>query len=322
MLDDGLPPKTAVIVEDDPDVRHLLAEVLEAAGFSTVSVGNGIDGVRAVLTYQPLITTLDVNMPGIDGIEAARRIRAQSDTYIIMLTALGEEADVVMGLGAGADEYLNKPFRPRELRARIEAMLRRPRRAPAVTPRQEQSGRSFPAARGGEQFTSTAPTRTVAPAREQAPAAESADHDDLVLRYEEDGRLTPVVVPPGSAVVPHVLHAELEEGTWVSHRDLRLNADTRTVLVQDNNVDLTRTEFDLLCALMESKRRVRSKADLTLVLRGESYVTSYFVGDADKRAIEAHMTNLRRKLGDNPVQPRYIETVRGVGYRLTTEVTS
>lgn len=324
MLDDGLPPKTAVIVEDDPDVRHLLAEVLEAAGFSTVSVGNGIDGVRAVLTYQPLITTLDVNMPGIDGIEAARRIRAQSDTYIIMLTALGEEADVVMGLGAGADEYLNKPFRPRELRARIEAMLRRPRRAPAVTPRQEQSGRSFPAVRGGEQFPSPAPVRTVAPAREQAPAAESPDHDDLVLRYEEDGRLTPVVVPPqpGSAVVPHVLHAELEEGTWVSHRDLRLNADTRTVLVQENNVELTRTEFDLLCALMESKRRVRSKADLTLVLRGESYVTSYFVGDADKRAIEAHMTNLRRKLGDNPVQPRYIETVRGVGYRLTTEVTS
>ena len=84
-------------------------------------------------------------------------------------------------------------------------------------------------------------------------------------------------------------------------------------------VDLTPTEFDLLATLMESKRRVRSKADLTLVLRGESYVTSYFVGDADKRAIEAHMTNLRRKLGDNPTNPRYIETVRGVGYRLTSE---
>lgn len=82
---------------------------------------------------------------------------------------------------------------------------------------------------------------------------------------------------------------------------------------------LTRTEFDLLATLMESKRRVRSKADLTLVLRGESYVTSYFVGEADKRAIEAHMTNLRRKLGDNPANPRYIETVRGVGYRLTAE---
>ncbi len=105
--------KTAVIVEDDPDIRHLLVEVLESAGFSTVSVGNGIDGVRAVIAYQPLITTLDVNMPGIDGFEAARRIRAQSDTYIIMLTGLEEEADVVLGLGAGADEYVVKPFRPR-----------------------------------------------------------------------------------------------------------------------------------------------------------------------------------------------------------------
>ena len=81
-------PQTAVIIEDDPEIRHILTEVLESAGFSTVSVGNGIDGVHAVLTYKPLLTTLDVNMPGIDGFEAAKRIRAQSDTYIIMLTGL------------------------------------------------------------------------------------------------------------------------------------------------------------------------------------------------------------------------------------------
>ena len=114
--------KTAVIIEDDPEIRHILSEVLESAGFSTVSVGNGIDGVRAVLTYKPLLTTLDVTMPGIDGFEAARRIRAQSDTYIIMLTGLQDEADVVAGLGAGADDYLLKPFRPRERRARVEAL--------------------------------------------------------------------------------------------------------------------------------------------------------------------------------------------------------
>lgn len=110
--------------------------------------------------------------------------------------------------------------------------------------------------------------------------------------------------------------------TAVRHRDLVLDPDSRIVLIDDREVDLTRTEFDLLATLMESKRRVRTKADLTLVLRGESYVTSYFVGEADKRAIEAHMTNLRRKLGDSPTNPRYIETVRGVGYRLTAEAGS
>lgn len=88
--------KTAVVVEDDADVRHMLAEALEAAGFSTISVGNGIDGVRAVEAYQPLVTTLDVNLPGIDGFEAARRVRARSDTYIVMLTGQVDEADVVM----------------------------------------------------------------------------------------------------------------------------------------------------------------------------------------------------------------------------------
>ncbi|WZH37500.1 MAG: response regulator transcription factor [Microbacterium enclense] len=312
--------KTAVIVEDDPDIRHLLVEVLEAAGFSTVSVGNGIDGVRAVIAYQPLITTLDVNMPGIDGFEAARRIRQQSDTYIIMLTGLEEEADVVLGLGAGADEYVVKPFRPRELRARIEALLRRPRAGGSSTaaPRQDSVGPSFPAARPAEAQPPAATPPTAPPASapgvpvvvpsSQGPEPRGGAGSDLVSRPGTDAavRAHGAVTPTG--------------GPWVVHRDLQLDPDSRIVLVGGEELDLTRTEFDLLATLMESKRRVRSKADLTLVLRGESYVTSYFVGEADKRAIEAHMTNLRRKLGDNPANPRYIETVRGVGYRLTSEL--
>lgn len=315
MFDSSDTPKTAVVVEDDPDVRHLLAEVLESAGFSTISVGNGIDGVRAVLTYQPLITTLDVNMPGIDGFEAARRIRAQSDTYIIMLTALDEEADVVLGLTAGADEYLNKPFRPRELRARIDALLRRSRTTvsgPAAA-RQEQSGPSFPGVR-------PAPQPGSMPAEFDAAARDAASPSSFVQRPSVPAAAPAPAPAMAEPFVPHTAVAVSDDETsWAAHRDLRLNPDTRIVLIQDREIELTRTEFDLLCALMESKRRVRSKADLTLVLRGESYVTSYFVGDADKRAIEAHMTNLRRKLGDNPVQPRYIETVRGVGYRLTSD---
>lgn len=295
--------RTAVIVEDDVELRHLLVEVLEAAGFSTVSVGNGIDGIQAVLSYKPLITTLDVNMPGIDGIEAARRIRAQSDTYIVMITAMGDEADVVLGLSTGADEYITKPFRQREFRARIEAMLRRGRATSAATTpvrTQESAGPSFPAAR-----TATAPVAPTAPATAPAPV----DASDRIVIHEA-----------GTTGTTAELATVDGEGQWLAHRNLRLDLDSRIVMIDDVEVDLTRTEFDLLAALLESRRRVRSKADLTLLLRGESYVTTYFVGDADKRAVEAHMTNLRRKIGDNPAQPRFIETVRGVGYRLTAEI--
>lgn len=343
--------KTAVIVEDDPDIRHLIVEVLEAAGFSTVSVGNGIDGVRAVLSYQPLITTLDVNMPGIDGFEAARRIRAQSDTYIIMITGLEEEADVVLGLGAGADEYVVKPFRPRELRARVESLLRRPRAtgtSVAQAPRQEATGPSFPGARPAAPQYDAVPTSPVfderimtpvyseqpqqgnavvlppqiAPqqgAPQQGGQQQGAPQQSMPPQVAPQYGAQPPVAHPGNAVAPASAVPPVGGPGWTVHRDLAVHAEHRVVLVAGRELTLTRTEFDLLSTLMESKRRVRSKADLTLVLRGESYVTSYFVGEADKRAIEAHMTNLRRKLGDNPNNPRYIETVRGVGYRLTSE---
>lgn len=347
MTDPSLDLKTAVIVEDDPDIRHLLREVLEAAGFSTVSVGNGIDGVRAVMSYRPLITTLDVNMPGIDGFEAARRIRAQSDTYIIMLTGLEDEADVVLGLGAGADEYIIKPFRPREFRARIDAMLRRPRQgasAPAA-PRQDSVGPSFPGGRNtsrgpqpsfdqAERWDADAGPGWQEPRRDgyDAPRPDTAPppRDDpatyrLSPGAEAPGHWVPADTDrpaPGTDVerTTNGGAMELAGPSVMTHRDLQVNPDSRVVIVGGEQLDLTRTEFDLLATLMESKRRVRSKADLTLVLRGESYVTSYFVGEADKRAIEAHMTNLRRKLGDNPTNPRYIETVRGVGYRMTSEL--
>ncbi len=378
MTDPSLPMKTAVIIEDDPDIRHLIVEVLEAAGFSTVSVGNGIDGVRAVLSYQPLVTTLDVNMPGIDGFEAARRIRAQSDTFIIMITGLEEEADVVVGLGSGADDYIVKPFRPRELRARIDSLLRRPRatmtNAPQqAAPRQEVAGPSFPGARPGQRVpdygmpsapaagygypgqaapagwpgvasptgapdAQPGPWPTVEPVADPPYSFDEVRHTGAPAAASQPAASAPaappapaqpIVVP--STVGPQVPGTELAAPGgpgavvaftgpgWVAHRDLAVNPEQRVAAINGQELVLTRTEFDLLATLMESKRRVRSKADLTLVLRGESYVTSYFVGEADKRAIEAHMTNLRRKLGDNPANPRYIETVRGVGYRLTSE---
>ncbi|MGO4681133.1 response regulator transcription factor [Microbacterium sp. 2MCAF23] len=284
--------KTAVIIEDDPDVRSLLDEVFRSAGFRTVLAGTGLEGVAAVAEHEPIITTLDINLPGIDGFEAARRIRAVSATFIIMLSALGEESDVVLGLTSGADEYLVKPFRPRELRARIEALLRRPRNAhPAGTGRagtvHAGTGAAPQPARGAGQT----PAHGIPVDGQQAPARNPS--------------LTPAIALPGTA------------GQWRVHRDISLDPVTHTVVVAQREVDLTPTEFDLLATLLESKRRVRSKADLALVLRGEAFGSASYVGEPDKRAIEAHMANLRRKIGDSTADPRYIETVRGVGYRLT-----
>ncbi|MCU1534648.1 MAG: two-component system response regulator [Glaciihabitans sp.] len=318
-MDSGGQPRVAVVVEDDDDIRHLLETVLSQAGFQVISAGNGPDGIEAVRRYEPIVTTLDVNMPGIDGFETARRIRAFSSTYIIMMTALSEEIDAMQGLDAGADDYIVKPFRPRELRARIEAMLRRPRiiadavvapgvaqaSAPAEVPEPVASS-SAPAPYVPAGRRTYQPRSAVSPAA-PAPVAHTAE---------------PSIVAPPEAVStqePEAASAPApREGSgWLEHNGLWLNVETRVVQVDGRELELTRSEFDLLGGLMESGRRVRTKADLVLLLRGESYVTSHFISEADKRAIEVHLANLRKKLTDTAQTPRWVETVRGVGYRMT-----
>jgi DNA-binding response OmpR family regulator len=241
--------RVAVVIEDEQDIRSLLSAVLSQAGFEVHGAPDGLTGIDLVREHRPLITTLDVNMPGMDGFETAKRIRAISTTYIVMLTARTEEIDALQGLEAGADDYVAKPFRPRELRARIDAMLRRPR-------------------------------HVAAPSAADATAADS-------------------------------------DPAWREHHGLRLNAQTRIITVDGVDVDLTRSEFDILADLLAAGRRVRGKSDLAIMLRGDQPAGVGFVSDSDARAIEVHVANLRRKLGESPAQPRWIETVRGVGYRLT-----
>lgn len=247
--------RVAVVVEDEADIRSLLADVLEQAGFTVYTAANGAEGIELVRRVSPVVTTLDVNMPGMDGFETAKRIRAVSTTYIVMLTARTEEIDALQGLESGADDYVTKPFRPRELRARIEAMLRRPRAHIA--------------------------TEAAAPPAPAAPEPAAAS----------DG--------------------------WLEHRGLRLNPDMRIVAVDGHELELTRSEFDIMAELLQWSGRVVSKGELALMLRGERYTGSEYFSDSDSRAIEVHMANLRRKLGESPQSPRWIETVRGVGYRLT-----
>src|SRR6478609_6923114 len=117
----------AVVVEDDEDVRNLVEAVLSQAGFEVHSAAGGREGVDVVRARDASVVTLDVGLPDIDGFEVLRRIRQFSDAYVVMLTARTDELDTLTAFHTGADDFLAKPFRPRELRARVGAMMRRPR---------------------------------------------------------------------------------------------------------------------------------------------------------------------------------------------------
>jgi two-component system OmpR family response regulator len=230
---------SAVIVDDDADIRALIAELLRQSGFETTEAATGAEGLAAVREVRPDVVTLDLNLPDLDGIEVCRRLREITDAYVVMLTARPDEIDRLMGLEIGADDYLTKPFSPRELRARIAAMLRRPRSA------------------GG------------AGAEPAAPAG--------ALR----------------------------------HSGLEVDVEGRLAMLDGVELELTRTEFDLLATLLSGPRRVWPRETLLRTVWGTEWVS-------DGHLVEVHMANLRRKLGDDPRSGRYIRTVRGVGYRLGT----
>lgn len=244
---------TAVVVEDDEDVRHLIEAVLSQAGFDVHGAASGREGVEVVRDHNARIITLDVGLHDIDGFEVLRRIRQFSDAYVVMLTARADELDTLTALHTGADDFITKPFRPRELRARIAALMRRPRL-------QADEGVSM----------------------ELAP--------QIPLRFAEDAVLR--------------------------HNGLALNPDTRAVTVDGKPTNLTRSEFDLLHALLKGAGAVRSKSDLVRVVRGGYHRTDAYISEPDERAVEVHIGNLRRKLREDTLRPRWLQTVRGVGYRL------
>lgn len=115
----------AVVIEDDDDIRALIELTLRQGGFTVYSATTGAQGVALVKAHEPIVTTVDVSLPDIDGFEVVRRLRTFSNTVVVMLTGRADEPDTLTGLEAGADEYVTKPFRPRELRARVDALLRR-----------------------------------------------------------------------------------------------------------------------------------------------------------------------------------------------------
>ncbi|HEY3632813.1 MAG TPA: response regulator transcription factor [Jatrophihabitantaceae bacterium] len=235
--------RRALVVEDDADIRALLVEVLGQAGFTVDTTGSGRDALGLAQRLDPDLVTLDLGLPDLDGVEVCRRLRAAGlEAYVIMLTARDEEIDRLIGLEIGADDYLSKPFSPRELRARAMAMMRRPRRS------------SGPG--------STGSTR-------------SADDEVAALRLGE----------------------------------LSVDVDGRIATLAGAELDLTRTEFDLLATLLSGPRRVWTRETLLNQVWGTAWARDFHL-------IEVHIANLRRKLGDDSRSGRWIRTVRGVGYRL------
>ena len=249
MANESAPERRALVVEDDEDIRELLEYTLSTQGFEVRAVDSGLAAVEAVREMQPDLVTLDLGLPGIDGIEACRRIRDISDAYVVMITARDEEIDRLLGLETGADDFIAKPFSARELRARVNAMFRRPRTVAGVS-----------VADGSRLVAATA-----------APADD--DHEVLV------------------------------------HGVLRVDVDGRRAFRESEELELTRTEFDLLIELMRSPARVWSREQLLRSVWGTEWAS-------DTHLVEVHIGNLRRKLGEASGQARYIRTVRGVGYRM------
>jgi DNA-binding response OmpR family regulator len=223
-----------LVVDDEPSIREIVRGFLERDSMTVVEAADGPSAVEIAREAAPDVVVLDLMLPGFDGLEVLRRIRTFADPYVLLLTARSEEVDRIVGLTVGADDYLTKPFSPRELVARVHALMRRRRSGPR---------------------------------------------------------------DPGD-----VLRAG----------DLLVDPRRRTVTQAGEPVDLTVLEFDLLAALVREPGMVFTRQQLLDAVWGVDFF-------GDDHVLDVHVANLRRKLDDDASSARYIETVRGVGFRCPEE---
>ncbi|HTW18573.1 MAG TPA: response regulator [Nocardioides sp.] len=304
------PPATApvaLIVEDDEDTAELLDLVLSQAGFSVITALNGTEGTELARLHQPALTTIDVSMPGMDGFETTRRIREFSGTYIVIISTRSDERDILAGFDAGADDYVPKPIRPRELQARLAAVARRPTTTFAPQP----------------------VTHAWAAAAEDP--ARSAYHRLVVAGGQPVDHLAAI---PGPVTVHEPEpDEELEEtgeagrdgmlelgmrfvGSWIEFYGLRINPARGLVVVDDRLVDLNPRQFDLLQLMFYSGTRTRSSRYLALRLRGETEETTRTQAYQDRDWVESLMENLLNRLGERAHAPRWIEARSRSRFRL------
>ncbi|MFT4548205.1 MAG: DNA-binding response OmpR family regulator [Verrucomicrobiales bacterium] len=220
-----------LVVDDDRKLCLLIKEYLEPLGYRVELVHNGLDGVERATSGEFGAVILDVMMPGLDGFEALKEIRKKSEVPVLMLTSRGDEADRIVGLEIGADDYLPKTFSTRELLARLRAVTRRTRRAP-----------------------------------------DEGDADEEI-----------------------------------NIRELQIRPPSRTASLGDTPLELTPVEYELLESLARAKGRVKSREHLVDEIAHRDF-------DVFDRSVDVHVSALRKKLGDDPKSPRFIRTVRAVGY--------
>jgi DNA-binding response OmpR family regulator len=248
-------PLRALVVDDEPSLVRVVTGYLEREGFAVQATGDGETALEVARRDGPDIVVLDLGLPGIDGVETCRQLRTFSDCYVIMLTARADEVDMLIGLAVGADDYLTKPFSPRELTARIRTLLRRPRSAAHAA-------------------AAASPAAGLTPAPAVGAGADTASR-------------------------PRIFG------------DLVIDLLAREVTLTGVPVTLTRIEFDLLDALSAAPRVVFTRRQLIDRVWGPGWV-------GDEHLVDIHLGHLRRKLGEDGASPRYILTVRGVGYRMGT----
>jgi len=231
-----MPPKV-LVVDDEEKIAKMVGSYLEASGYESVLAFSGEEALLKFASDSPECVILDISMPGKDGLEVAREIRGSSGIPIIFLSARAEEIDKVLGLELGGDDYVTKPFSPRELMSRVKAVLRR---------------------------TAALPT--------QPPLPDSAS----------------VVLSCG---------------------DIEVDAAKRTVHCNGRYIELTTVQFNILSFLMKRPGRVYSRIEILEGAAGIEY-------EGYERTLDVHIKNLRKALGDDTETPKYIGTVRGVGYKL------
>jgi DNA-binding response OmpR family regulator len=224
-----------LLVEDDVRLCRLVKEYLEGMGYTVALAHTGPAGLELALKESFHALILDVMLPGLDGFEVLRRLRMYSTVPVLMLTGRGEEADRIVGLEMGADDYLPKTFSTRELLARLRAVLRRS----TITEAQTAGQRQAPVAVG----------------------------------------------------------------------DLFVDPEAHSATLAGEPLALTRQEFDLLLSLARSSGRVKTREQLLLEVADRDF-------EVFDRSIDVHIASLRKKLGDDAKSPRWIETIRGVGYTM------